>query len=77
MDRFNTTIQVKPQVNYHSEQFDIYGRQERGDQPKDRERDRDRERGGGRGRERDPRGQRRQEEPSTAPPQAAAAKDEG
>ena len=26
MDRFNKTIQVKPQQNYHQEQFDIYGR---------------------------------------------------
>jgi len=33
MDRFNKTIQVRPQQNYHQEQFDIYGRQERGDQP--------------------------------------------
>jgi len=29
MDRFNKTIQVKPQTGYHQEQFDIYGRQER------------------------------------------------
>ncbi|MGA8892060.1 MAG: Rne/Rng family ribonuclease, partial [Anaeromyxobacteraceae bacterium] len=29
MDRFNKTIQVKPQNGYHQEQFDIYGRQER------------------------------------------------
>src|SRR5574340_1379159 len=29
MDRFNKTIQVKPQSGYHQEQFDIYGRQER------------------------------------------------
>ncbi|BDG08953.1 Rne/Rng family ribonuclease [Anaeromyxobacter paludicola] len=29
MDRFNKTIQVKVQQNYHQEQFDIYGRQER------------------------------------------------
>jgi ribonuclease G len=29
MDRFNKTIQVKPQQNFHQEQFDIYGRQER------------------------------------------------
>ena len=39
MDRFNKTIQVKPQSGYHQEQFDIYGRQDRGDQPKDRERE--------------------------------------
>ncbi len=31
MDRFNKTIQVKPQASYHQEQFDIYGRQERGE----------------------------------------------
>ncbi|HEY6005244.1 MAG TPA: ribonuclease G, partial [Anaeromyxobacter sp.] len=84
MDRFNKTIQVKPQQNYHSEQFDIYGRQERGDQPKERERDRDRDRdrGGGRGRDRDrdrdQRGQqRRQEEPTAPPSPATVAKDEG
>jgi ribonuclease G len=29
MDRFNKTIQVKPQQHYHQEQFDIYGRQDR------------------------------------------------
>lgn len=29
MDRFNKTIQVKPQSGYHQEQFDIYGRAER------------------------------------------------
>ncbi|HET7823763.1 MAG TPA: Rne/Rng family ribonuclease, partial [Anaeromyxobacter sp.] len=29
MDRFNKTIQVKPQGGYHQEQFDIYGRQDR------------------------------------------------
>jgi len=31
MDRFNKTIQVKAQTGYHQEQFDIYGRQERGE----------------------------------------------
>jgi ribonuclease G len=72
MDRFNKTIQVKPQQNYHQEQFDIYGRQERGDQPKERERDRER----GRGRER---GGRRQEEagPSQASAGDGGGKDEG
>jgi ribonuclease G len=45
MDRFNKTIQVKPQSAYHQEQFDIYGRQDRG------ERD-DRRGRGGRGQER-------------------------
>jgi ribonuclease G len=57
MDRHNKTIQVKPQQNYHQEQFDIYGRAERGDAPsggksgggrregnRDRDRDRDRDR---------------------------------
>jgi ribonuclease G len=43
MDRYNKTIQVKQQSGYHQEQFDIYGRQDRGE--KDRERD-DRRRGG-------------------------------
>jgi ribonuclease G len=41
MDRFNKTIQVKPQQGYHQEQFDIYGRQERGEQQgESRQRDR-------------------------------------
>ena len=31
MDRFNKTIQVKAQTGYHQEQFDIYGRHERGE----------------------------------------------
>jgi ribonuclease G len=70
MDRFNKTIQVKPQQNYHQEQFDLYGRQERGDQQKERGdrgrggRDRDRDRGQG--------GKRSDEQPAPA-----AAKDEG
>jgi ribonuclease G len=68
MDRFNKTIQVKPQQNYHQEQFDIYGRQERGEQrgePKDRDRDRERGRG------RDQRGGgRRQDEPPAPTPDA-------
>jgi ribonuclease G len=42
MDRFNKTIQVKPQSGYHVEQFDIYGRQ-------DREKDDGRRGRGGRG----------------------------
>jgi ribonuclease G len=71
MDRFNKTIQVKPQQNYHQEQFDIYGRQERAEQAKDRERDRERGRG------RDQRGPRRQEEAPAPPPAAAGGKDEG
>jgi ribonuclease G len=57
MDRFNKTIQVKAQSGYHQEQYDIYGRQDRVDQPRERERDRDRDRGRGRdrgGRERRP-----------------------
>jgi len=32
MDRFNKTIQVKAQGNYHQEQFDIYGRHQRLDE---------------------------------------------
>jgi ribonuclease G len=54
MDRFNKTIQVKPQQNYHQEQFDIYGRQERTEQGRERDR--------GRGRDRD-RGQKHSDEP--------------
>jgi ribonuclease G len=90
MDRFNKTIQVKPQQNYHQEQFDIYGRQERGEAQKDRERDRDRDRGRGRDRgdrdrdrgdrDRDQRGGRRQEEANPAASAAAASgggKEEG
>ncbi|HET6923988.1 MAG TPA: Rne/Rng family ribonuclease [Anaeromyxobacteraceae bacterium] len=45
MDRFNKTIQVKPQQGYHQEQFDIYGRQERAPEGEGRRRDRDRDRG--------------------------------
>ena len=40
MDRFNKTIQVKPQQNYHQEQFDIYGRHERGEQGRGEQGDR-------------------------------------
>ncbi|HVO21572.1 MAG TPA: Rne/Rng family ribonuclease [Anaeromyxobacter sp.] len=36
MDRFNKTVQVRPQAGYHQEQFDIYGRQERVEQGRDR-----------------------------------------
>jgi ribonuclease G len=68
MDRFNKTIQVKPQQNYHQEQFDLYGRQERGDQQKERG-DRGR---GGRDRDRGQGGKRSDEQPAPA-----AAKDEG
>jgi len=50
MDRFNKTIQVKPQAGYHQEQFDIYGRQDRGE----KERDERRNRGGQRGQARQP-----------------------
>jgi ribonuclease G len=68
MDRFNKTIQVKPQSGYHQEQFDIYGRQERVDQP------RERERGRGRDRDRGDRGGRgRAEEPAPATPPADAS----
>ena len=74
MDRFNKTIQVKPQQNYHQEQFDIYGRQDRVEQGRERDRG-ERERGErDRGRGREPRGGRRPEE-TDAPP--AAAKDDG
>jgi ribonuclease G len=65
MDRFNKTIQVKPQSGYHQEQFDIYGRQERVDQPRERER--------GRGRDRDRGGRGRAEEPAPATPPADAS----
>jgi ribonuclease G len=44
MDRFNKTIQVKPQQHYHQEQFDIYGRHERVEAGRERDR-RDRDRG--------------------------------
>jgi ribonuclease G len=46
MDRFNKTIQVRPQSGYHQEQFDIYGRQDRGEKEKERD---ERRRGGQRG----------------------------
>ncbi|HSN91246.1 MAG TPA: ribonuclease E/G, partial [Anaeromyxobacteraceae bacterium] len=42
MDRFNKTIQVRPQQHYHQEQFDIYGRHERVEQGREPGRDRDR-----------------------------------
>jgi ribonuclease G len=73
MDRFNKTIQVKPQSGYHQEQFDIYGRQERIDQPRDRDRDRERERG--RGRDRDRGGRGKSEEPATPPADAAGGEE--
>jgi ribonuclease G len=67
MDRFNKTIQVKPQQNYHQEQFDLYGRQERVEQQgKDRG---DRGRGG---RDRGAGGKRPDEQSAQA-----AVKDEG
>jgi len=43
MDRFNKTIQIRAQSGYHQEQFDLYGRQDRGEQGKSE--------GGGGGRE--------------------------
>ncbi len=70
MDRFNKTIQVKPQQNYHQEQFDLYGRQERTEPGKDRG---DRDRRGGR--DRGAGGTKRPDE-QPAPAQAAV-KDEG
>jgi ribonuclease G len=45
MDRFNKTIQVKPQQGYHQEQFDIYGRQERAEDHRSRDRGQQRLRG--------------------------------
>jgi ribonuclease G len=45
MDRFNKTIQVKPQQGYHQEQFDIYGRQERAEEQRARDRGQQRQRG--------------------------------
>jgi ribonuclease G len=36
MDKYNKTIQVKPQQHYHIEQFDMYGRSERKEKDKDR-----------------------------------------
>jgi ribonuclease G len=60
MDRFNKTIQVKPQGGYHGEQFDIYGRSDRGEGEGRGRRDRDRggrsQGGGDRGGERGPGG---------------------
>ena len=47
MDRYNKTIQVKAQTGYHQEQFDIYGRQDRGEN-----KERDERRRGGRGQQR-------------------------
>jgi ribonuclease G len=64
MDRFNKTIQVRPQSGYHQEQFDIYGRQDRG------ERDRDRDERRGRGGQR---GGRQQPAPATAEAGGAGA----
>ncbi|HUK66937.1 MAG TPA: Rne/Rng family ribonuclease [Anaeromyxobacteraceae bacterium] len=48
MDRFNKTIQVKPQSGYHQEQFDIYGRNDRGERERDDRRGRSEKRGPGR-----------------------------
>jgi ribonuclease G len=67
MDRFNKTIQVKPQTGYHQEQFDIYGRQERVDQGRDRDRDRR-----GRGDRGADRRDRRGDEPPAGEPAEAA-----
>jgi len=76
MDKFNKTIQVKPQSGYHQEQFDIYGRQERGEQQQGggRDRDRDRDRGRGRDRDRERRGggQKPAEEPKAEVAEAPA-----
>jgi ribonuclease G len=72
MDRFNKTIHVKPQQGYHQEQFDIYGRHERGAENDSRGR-RDR---GDRGRgERGERGDRGEEVPAPAAEAEKAAKE--
>ena len=34
MDRYNKTIQVRPQTSYHREQYDIYGRSAHGEDHK-------------------------------------------
>jgi ribonuclease G len=68
MDKFNKTIQVKPQSGYHQEQFDIYGRQDRGEREKDRE-----ERRGGRGGQRGQGRQQAQASPAADPGTPAAA----
>ena len=34
MDRYNKTIQVRPQTNYHREQYDLYGRSAHGEDHK-------------------------------------------
>jgi len=60
MDRFNKTIQVRAQTGYHQEQFDIYGRQERVDQNRERV-------GRGRDRDRADRGDRRERREDGAP----------
>jgi ribonuclease G len=76
MDRFNKTIQVRAQQNYHQEQFDIYGRHDRGEQGRERG---DRERSGRSGRERDRERERERvgrEEPET-PARESEAKDPG
>ena len=68
MDRFNKTIQVRPQSGYHQEQFDIYGRQDRAEKDKERE---ERRRGGQRGGGRQPQ-QAEGAEAAAAPAVAAA-----
>ncbi len=45
MDRFNKTIQVKPQSGYHQEQFDIYGRQDRAEKERGEKERGERDRG--------------------------------
>jgi len=53
MDKYNKTIQVKPQQHYHIEQFDLYGKQEKKEQGRQqqgqqrREGKREERRGGG------------------------------
>jgi ribonuclease G len=68
MDRFNKTIQVKPQQHYHQEQFDIYGRHERLEAGRGERDRRDRDRG---------RRDRAEESPATSPGADPAGPDAG
>ncbi len=71
MDRFNKTIQVRPQSGYHQEQFDIYGRQDRAEKEREKDKDKDkddRRRGGQRGSGRQP-----QSQPQAQPTESAGA----
>jgi hypothetical protein len=70
MDRFNKTIQVKPQGGYHQEQFDIYGRQDRGE--KDRG-EKDERRGRGPSRQERARQMQQPSAPTADAPEPASA----